>query len=158
MFSANFPENYFDGIYMDSVLEHLFDPVNYLKELHRILKVGGLIYCGVPNEDNLVNDARKLFRILTGRGEISERITPFVQPYHVSGFTKKSLQIVAMKSDFQIVHMRNLAGQYEFLKRKFFTKGFLLELFLLPVNLVSIPLRKQYYLETILTKEQVGSR
>lgn len=71
-----------------------------------------------------------------------------------SGFTKKSLMTTALKLDFQVVYFKNFAGHYEFLKRDFFTntKVFLIELLLLPVSLVSIPLRKQYYLETILKK------
>ncbi|GJQ48165.1 MAG: hypothetical protein HKUEN01_05510 [Candidatus Kuenenia stuttgartiensis] len=153
IYNVQFPDNHFDCIYMDSVLEHLFYPVNYLKELNRILKVGGLIYCGVPNEDCLVNDFKKLFYTLSGKGDISARIKPFMQPYHVSGFTKKSLQIAAMKSDFQIVHIKNFAGQYEFLKLRTFTKGFFWEFFLLPIYLIAIPLRKQFYLETILMKK-----
>lgn len=153
LFSANFPDNYFDGIYMDSVLEHLFDPVNYLKELHRILKVGGLIYCGVPNEDSLFNDTKKLLFVLSGRFNISERIKPFIAPYHVSGFIKKSLQIAALQLDFQTVSIRNFGGQYEILKFRAFSKPFLVNLLLLPIHLLAIPMRKQTYLEVILKKK-----
>lgn len=38
IFSAKLPDNFFDCVYMDSVLEHLIDPVSYLKEINRILK------------------------------------------------------------------------------------------------------------------------
>lgn len=150
--SAHFPDNHFDCIYMDSVLEHLFDPVDHLKELHRILKVGGLIYCGVPNEDCLVNDFKKLFYALSGKGYISERIKPFMQPYHVSGFTKKSLQIAALQLDFQIVQIRNFGGQYEILKFRTFSKPFFINSFFMPIHLTAILMRKQIYLEAILKK------
>ncbi len=153
IFNAQFPDNHFDCIYMDSVLEHLFDPVNYLKELKRILKVGGLIYCGVPNEDSLFNDTKKLLFVLSGRFNISERIKPFIDPYHVSGFTKKSLQIAALQLDFQIVQIRNFGGQYEILKFSAFSKPFLVNLLLLPIHLLATPMRKQTYLEVILKKK-----
>ncbi|MEB2309928.1 MAG: methyltransferase domain-containing protein [Candidatus Brocadiaceae bacterium] len=41
LFTAKFPDNYFDAVYMDSVLEHIFNPVDYLKEIRRILTRGG---------------------------------------------------------------------------------------------------------------------
>ena len=151
--NAHFPDNHFDCIYMDSVLEHLFDPVDYLIKLKRIIKVGGLIYCAVPNEDSLFNDIKKLLNTLSGRGNISERTEPFVSPYHVSGFTKKSLHIAALQLDFQTVSTGNFGGQYEILKFKAFTKPFLVNLLLLPIHLLAIPMRKQTYLEVILKKK-----
>lgn len=40
----------FDVIYFNHVLEHIPDDVAALREVHRILKPGGLVILGVPNE------------------------------------------------------------------------------------------------------------
>ncbi len=46
---ANFPGRYFDVVTMWDVLEHIPDPINELKEVHRILKDNGLLVVQVPN-------------------------------------------------------------------------------------------------------------
>lgn len=40
-----FPENKFDGAFICWMLEHVERPVEILKEAHRVLKGGGVIYC-----------------------------------------------------------------------------------------------------------------
>ncbi|MFC1708949.1 class I SAM-dependent methyltransferase [Candidatus Omnitrophota bacterium] len=44
----NLDENYFDVILMNSVLEHLEDPLFVLKECRRALKESGILICNVP--------------------------------------------------------------------------------------------------------------
>ncbi len=41
-------DNYFDGVIISEVLEHVFDPVKVLKEAYRIMKPGGYIMICVP--------------------------------------------------------------------------------------------------------------
>ena len=153
LFNAQFPNNYFDCIYMDSVLEHVVNPIIYLRELKRIMREGGILYVGVPNEGCLFNDIKKLLYVLLGKNEISVRIKPFIEPYHVVGFTKKSLITACIQTNFKIVRFRNFAGLYELLKFRVFSKPFLINLFLVPVHLIAIPIRKQIYFEVILKKE-----
>lgn len=43
------PNNMFDVIYSKSLLEHLYDPENYMREAHRMLKRGGLFLTLVPD-------------------------------------------------------------------------------------------------------------
>lgn len=152
LFTAKFPDNYFDAVYMDSVLEHIFNPVDYLKEIRRILTRGGVIYIGVPNEDCLFNDTKKLLYFCMGKRDVSDRIKPFIPPYHVSGFTKKSLLTAVLQSGFKVLKVRIFGGQYEFLKFRALSKPFLVNLVLCPIHLCAIPMRKQIYLEAILTK------
>jgi 2-polyprenyl-3-methyl-5-hydroxy-6-metoxy-1,4-benzoquinol methylase len=51
---ANFNSNYFDVVQLESVLEHVQSPTNLLREVHRILKPGGGIILGVPNQAGLL--------------------------------------------------------------------------------------------------------
>jgi SAM-dependent methyltransferase len=48
-FLNDLPNNFFDAIYFNDVLEHLFDPGAYLSLLKDKLKVNGLIISSIPN-------------------------------------------------------------------------------------------------------------
>ena len=43
IYDLEFPDNHFDALFCHNVLEHLGDPVRALSEMHRVLKVGGVI-------------------------------------------------------------------------------------------------------------------
>ena len=152
IFQASFPNDFFDCIYMDSVLEHVLDPIRHLSEIRRILRKGGVLYIGVPNEDCLFNDIRKLLYILSDRRKLSVHLKPFESPYHIIGFTKESLTKALDKTGFEIVRFRNFGGEYEWRKYKFFTEPFFMHLCLLPLHLVAIPLKKRIYIDAIARK------
>ncbi len=46
-----FPSKFFDVVLMNQVLEHLFSPSEYLREVYRILKDDGQLIISVPNID-----------------------------------------------------------------------------------------------------------
>ncbi len=152
LISANFPENFFDCIYVDSVLEHVLNPMEYLTELYRITNSGGVVYIGVPNEDALYKIVLKLLYNLTGRKMESAKLKPFAEPFHVGGFTKNSLKLAIKQSSFKIVRLNNFASKTDILNFKFFSKGFIMEAFFLPVIWIAVPLRMEVYLETYLKK------
>lgn len=152
IFEAAYPDNYFDSVYLDSVLEHLIDPVSHLREIHRIMRRGGTLYAGVPNENSLFNDFRKIAFTIMGRREISVRTKPFKTPYHVVGFTEKSLRKILGGCDFDIPRLSIFGGEYEWLKFKVLSRGFLINSAVLPINLLAIPLRKQIYMDVIARK------
>ena len=149
LLEINFPENSYDSIYIDSALEHVPSPMLYLKEVKRILRPGGVVYIGVPNEDCLINVAKMLFYKTKKNHAVSVNLRPFVSPYHINGFTKKSLKEALYKVGFETFLYRNFAGHYGWLKHRVFTRPFLLEFLVLPIHLLAIPLRKQVYLEAI---------
>lgn len=153
IFESNYPDNFFDCIYMDSVLEHVTDPIKYLNELNRILKKGGLAYIGVPNEDSLFNSLKKTIYLLTGKTKNSSRLQPFVTPYHIGGFTYNSLKLASKKTNFEILKLRNFASKMDFLSFKIFTKEFIQSLFISLTYLVAVPLRREVYFEVYLQKK-----
>ncbi|UCC79642.1 MAG: hypothetical protein JSW64_15480, partial [Candidatus Zixiibacteriota bacterium] len=121
-------------------------------EVRRILVDGGCVYIGVPNEDSLLNDFKKIVFTLTGHPDLSTRAKPFMSPYHVVGFNKKSLKLILKNCEFDPLRLRNFSGQYEWRKHKAFTRMFLIQLFLLPLHLLSIPLGKRIYLDVVARK------
>ena len=44
---SKFPDGYFDVITMFNLLDHLREPLAFLKEIERVLKLGGIIYLNV---------------------------------------------------------------------------------------------------------------
>lgn len=54
--SLNLPKNSLDAIGAFDVLEHLENPTDLLKEVNRILKVGGIFICSVPAYQWLFSD------------------------------------------------------------------------------------------------------
>ena len=151
LMSSNLHDNYFDAVYLDSVLEHVINPIEYLKEIFRILKKGGILYLGVPNEDSLFNDVRNIAYKFTKK-KITEKIKPFQSPFHINGFNKNSLKFSLQKTGFNIVKLRNFACRVEFMKAKPFTKEYLVLLSILPIYLLAVPLRREVYLEAYVQK------
>ena len=151
LLSSNLTDNFFDVVYLDSVLEHVINPYDYLFEIKRILKSGGILYIGVPNEDCLINGFRKIVYWILNKN-VSNKIKPFKAPYHVVGFNKYSLNNALSKAQFKVLKIRNFARRLEFLYAKPFSKDFFVLLLLLPVYLLSVPIRKEVYLETYVQK------
>lgn len=151
----NFPENHFDFIYLDSVLEHVLNPFEYMQKVKSILKPGGILYLGVPNEDSLFNDVRKIaFRIL-GLKNLSEKIKPFDSPYHVIGFNSKSLNYLFNSFNFEVKNIRNFGRKMEFLAFPFRSKGFWVNLFFLfPIEIFGNLIKKDIYYEAYLRKKE----
>lgn len=59
------PSSGFDLVVMNEVLEHLnFNPIPLLRELARVLKPGGLLYCATPNLPKI----HTRLRLLRGKG------------------------------------------------------------------------------------------
>jgi SAM-dependent methyltransferase len=46
---AGYPDQFFDYIHVNNVLEHVCNPIDFLKECRRILRPGGKLYLSVPN-------------------------------------------------------------------------------------------------------------
>lgn len=74
-FSVNLAEGhfpckncFFDLIVFNEVIEHLnFNPIPILKEFHRVLKPGGMVYCATPN----LLSAKNIFQILCRKGYLN---------------------------------------------------------------------------------------
>lgn len=143
---CQFQENFFDIIYLDSVLEHVINTLEYLLEIKRILKKGGVLYIGIPYEDSLLNDIKKSIYLFKA-SKLSPKLKPFEAPYHVVGFNKRAIQFALEMVQLDIKRIRNFACRLEFLKAKPFSKTFFHSLLLLPIYLLAVPFKKEVYLE-----------
>ena len=154
LLESNLPENYFDFIYVDSVIEHVLNPFEYLSRIKNLLSVGGVIYIGVPNEDCLFNSVRRLVFNMTGKKNESEKIKPFDSPYHVIGFNDNSLKYFFDKMNLKVLKKRNFGRKFDFLSFPPDSKSFWINLFFLfPIEYPGQLLQKDIYFEAYLTKE-----
>jgi 2-polyprenyl-3-methyl-5-hydroxy-6-metoxy-1,4-benzoquinol methylase len=84
------PENYFDVVTMWQVLEHLPHPLATLKEVHRILKPGGLLATSTPDIEGIL---AKIFR----------RKWWNLRRLHINQFTAKTLADMLNRAGFKNV-------------------------------------------------------
>ena len=152
LLDSDLPENYFDFIYVDSVVEHVLNPLEYLSILKKLLSKGGVIYIGVPNEDCLFNSVRKLVFVLTGKKNESEKIKPFDSPYHVIGFNNYSLEYFFDKVGLKVLEKRNFGRKFDFLSYSPKTKAFWVNILLLfPVEYPGQLIKRDVYFEAYLS-------
>lgn len=148
---CNLPENHFDFIYLDSVLEHVTNPKEYLYKIHKLLNKNGILYVGVPNEDSLFNDIRKIMFFLLRRNSISTKLKPFDNPYHVVGFNRYSLNYLFSETKLDTRLFRNFGRKFQFLASSPKHKAFWITLFfLLPIEFLGSVLKRDVYFEAYL--------
>jgi 2-polyprenyl-3-methyl-5-hydroxy-6-metoxy-1,4-benzoquinol methylase len=101
----------FDVITLLNVFEHLPDPLEVLRMIHRRLNNGGLCVLVVPNTDFtlLLGFVRRLFRardtyLLYARKFGQQGFNP---PYHLTAFTPRSIRGMAHKAGFGEILIRN---------------------------------------------------
>lgn len=84
------PENTFDAVTMNHVIEHVFDPVALLKEVCRILKPGGRLVMVTPNA---MSKGHSVF------GRFWRGLEP---PRHIQIFTPTSLDAVTRSATLEV--------------------------------------------------------
>jgi len=89
-------ENIFDAVYIIDVLEHVLEPENLLKEIHRIIKPRGLFFSFVPCE----NDRTSFWKYLDMFG-LKKDVTK-KHAGHINFFSKKELLDLYARIKFNI--------------------------------------------------------
>jgi SAM-dependent methyltransferase len=106
---ADLPSEAYDCIILAAVLEHLYDPDLVIKKLSASLKPGGLLYLDVPNEQGLYFVVGNLYQKLRGR-EWCVNLAPTFSPYHVFGFSSRSLRKLLSKHSLKPMVWRVYPG------------------------------------------------
>ena len=103
-----FEENSFDVVTLGAVLEHVFNPVEVLREINRVLRPGGILWLDVPNEAGAFYRMGNLYQRLRGRDWVVN-LSPTFPPYHVFGFTRKSVRSLAKLTGFHVARLKTYA-------------------------------------------------
>ena len=97
LISAKYQDNYFDTINLCHVIEHVLNPVEYMNELYRITKNGGVLILATPN---IAAFPYKLFRVFNF---ISFKIPVIVDGLeHTFIFSKKNLKTLAQAAGYKV--------------------------------------------------------
>lgn len=104
LFEARYKNEFFDVITLNHVLEHVYEPLDLMNELNRILKSEGHLIIGIPVHDSI---AFKIFGKYWAQLDI---------PRHLNTFSINSLKKIANKTGFRIEKIRyNSTPTYQFL-------------------------------------------
>ena len=87
-----FPDNMFDAITMNHVIEHVHDPIFLIRECLRIVKPGGSLIMATPN-----------IRCF-GHKKFGRNWSHLQSPSHLHLFTKKSLKECAARAGFRSIN------------------------------------------------------
>lgn len=121
------PNNYFDLVILNHTLEHMDNPVEVLKKVHRILEKDGVLFVDVPNFGSLSS-------------KILGKKWPYLLPKeHKHQFTKKTLVQILEKSGFKVIHWESRSGIFEYANplKELFRKRFLIDIFTSPYALIA---------------------
>lgn len=66
LIDANYPCEHFDYICCNHVIEHVLDPLAYMKEMYRILKKDGILFLGTPNRKSNLYILYRVAKLMTG--------------------------------------------------------------------------------------------
>ena len=95
---AGYPDEHFDAVAMSSLIEHLYDPLQVLIEIRRILKPLGILWFDAPNEDGLYMKFGNLYMKLRGKKQVVV-MAPTFAPFHVQGFNPRSVRTILKNAD-----------------------------------------------------------
>jgi len=95
----------FDVIVLNAVLEHVYDPDSMIAACANLLTPHGLLYLDIPNEDHLLARVGALVNRLSNRPDVFV-LSPTFPPFHVFGFSKRSIGVLLKKHGFVIDRLR----------------------------------------------------
>ncbi|HXM95657.1 MAG TPA: class I SAM-dependent methyltransferase [Candidatus Dormibacteraeota bacterium] len=96
--SAHFPPGHFSAVSFLDVIEHVKDPVADLKVAFRIMRPGGVLVLATPNVKGLLQQVVK-----SKRNILRQPWCPIDDvPWHLWGFTRKSLTLCVEKAGFLV--------------------------------------------------------
>jgi SAM-dependent methyltransferase len=91
-----FPDEEFDIVYMMQVIEHVARPHEFLSEVRRILRPGGLVYLAMPN-------ALSIWRRVFGANWVAGWFAPF----HLFVYSAVGIGKLAQAHGFEVVRSRS---------------------------------------------------
>lgn len=107
---CGFADASFDAVVLSAVLEHLYNPNQVIEEISRILRPNGVLFIDVPNEQGLYFRVGNFYQKLRLRNWVVN-LAPTFEPFHVFGFSPKSLRALLAKHNLKPQVWQVFAGE-----------------------------------------------
>lgn len=101
--NAEVPENYFDAIIFNDVLEHIADPSIALEAAKLCLREGGLLIASIPNIRHIDN----LLHILREK-DFKYEVNGIRDRTHLRFFTKISIERLFKENGFELISIKGI--------------------------------------------------
>jgi SAM-dependent methyltransferase len=102
---GRYEDSSFGLVLLAGVLEHVYGPATLLREVHRLLQPGGVLYVDVPNERSLLHRCARATFLATGRNWTLS-LSPTFPPYHVVGWSPGSLRAALERAGLEVLDIR----------------------------------------------------
>lgn len=101
-----FPDNYFDVVVALDVIEHVFDPIRFLQEIHRVLADGGYAIISTPN----IRKIQRIASLIMGHFPRTSYDPVGFDGGHLHYFTSKDLTQLVEQNGFTVHSIEGLCG------------------------------------------------
>lgn len=107
---CRFESESFDVVVLGAVLEHLYRPDDTIREIARVLRKGGALFVDVPNEAGLYFRVGNFYQLIRGRNWVVN-LAPTFPPFHLFGFSPRSLRALLAKHNLKPARWRVYGGR-----------------------------------------------
>ena len=103
------PENHYDCVFMQHVIEHPKDPRSYIEKVHAILKPGGIYFLSTPN----IMSSSSIFKTAIGRLGLKKRRGRHYDTFHHLFYYSPNVmkKILEEQFGFEVLRYRS-GGEY----------------------------------------------
>jgi SAM-dependent methyltransferase len=95
----------FDAVTLNAIIEHVYDPDAFIERVAKLLTPGGVLHIDTPRDPNLLTWVGNAQSRLLRRERIFN-LSPTWPPYHVFGFSPRSLRILLEKHGISVESVR----------------------------------------------------
>lgn len=107
------PENYFDLIVFNDVLEHMYDPWDIVARAKALLKENGIVIASIPNIKN-----KRLLKKLIFNDDFEYQESGVLDITHIRFFTKTTILKLFTDTGYEILKIENVRRKKQGIKYK----------------------------------------
>jgi SAM-dependent methyltransferase len=110
---VDFPDNNFDFVIMNHVIEHLANPIKTIGDLFRILKHGGKVVISAPDKDYTFDKNRKLTSISHLFEEYNNNVTEVSDEHYIDFIKAVHPELMQLSQEDIDIHIQSVKKRKE---------------------------------------------